>query len=87
MEFQYDCTSIEHDSKEYDELIYLLENSELISSEEFYKYVGKNNYIREFEDKYSRISDSSMIHCYKGKLPDGTKACYFDYSRIEHVFY
>ena len=87
MKFQYTCASIEHGSKEYDELIYLIDNSELISTDKFYDYIEDDNYLNKFESKYAKIEDSPMIHCYEGDLPDNTKACYFDYSIIEHVFY
>ncbi len=87
MDFKYTCDIVNHGSEEYTELIYLIDNSEQISVNEFYSHVKPSDYIKKFENKYAKIENSPLINCYKGKLPCGKVAVYFDYSRIEHVFY
>lgn len=85
MQFRHTCEGLE--GQQYEDLIHLIDTAEKISADEFYDLVEEDDFLPYFEEEVGKISEDSMIHCYKGELQDGTPACYFDYSRIEHVFY
>lgn len=87
MQFRFTCDTVETGGNNYNNLVHLINTASKISAEEFYDLVPEDDFLAHFEDKIIKLSESSMIHCYKGELMDGTEACYFDYSRIEHVFY
>jgi len=84
MQFRYTCDTAHRQRRE---LIHIIESAEEITVKEFYQNVKPDPILEKFEDEFCKLTEDSLIQCYKGTRQNGDSAYYFRYSAIEHIFY